>query len=333
MASTVRTLYDKITPHWLHVEGDGPRVLFALASVIDASIQRLRDGLDARFPSRTGESALELISRDRGMIRGRTEAAAHFAERLKRWRSPFGHRVRGNAFALLEQVSEYFGGLMGWTFDTRGTVDSRTAVGAVATEYGNTLRWDAACADPLQWSRFWVVVDGSGMFETQYEMGDVRLYGGDLGSQDYALGLRGFAPADARAMRRLLYRSNAGAPWRPAGTQPEWLIISLDGTNPLDGSGPAPASDWGTWSTIVAGVQTPIRPDAYRYVSLDVSHNNEYAGLREYPAEIILMSGVHTTGSDTVWNAYIELTEGTQVVGDPDIFPATIPLVDDGDWL
>lgn len=332
MASTVRTLYDKLTPAWLHAEGDGPRVLFALASVIDASIQRLRDGLDARFPSRTGESALALIGRDRGIIRGRTETAAHYATRLKAWRNPFGHRVRGNAFALLEQISGYFGGLLGWTVDVHGTIDERTIAGVTSTTYGNDWAWDATCADATQWSRFWVVVDGSGAFTAQYEFGDPLLYGGDLGSQDYALGLRGLTPQDARAMRRLVYRSNAGAPWRPAGTKPEWLVISLDGTTPLDGSGPAPAADWGTWSTIVAGVQTPVRPDNYRYVALGVSVN-EYAGIREYPAEIILMSGTHTTGSDVVWPAWITLTDGREVVGDPDVFPATIPLVDDGDWL
>src|SRR6187455_2560539 len=109
MARTFRQLFRWLVPSWLAGEGattedepaehhDGEKVLLSLAVIKDAWLESLRQGLNARFPSRGPETALALIGRDHGIVRGRDETAAHYAERLIAWRYPRGHRVRGSAY-------------------------------------------------------------------------------------------------------------------------------------------------------------------------------------------------------------------------------------------
>ena len=117
-----------MVPAWLY-SGDGGLVLQSLAQLQDDYAARARAALEMRFPSRAADDALAELGRDRAIPRGRTETSAHYAARLIAWRYPRGHRTRGSAFALLEQVSEYFGGILAKTRDVAGNVFTRTAAG------------------------------------------------------------------------------------------------------------------------------------------------------------------------------------------------------------
>jgi hypothetical protein len=140
--------------------GDGAALLATIAQLQDEQITRVRNGLNARVPTRSRDDALALVGRDRGIPRGRAETSAHYAQRLLRWRAPRGHRVRGNAFALLEQLSEYWGGQTCWLIDTHGRRWERSG-GVEATEKPFAWTWDSRPAS--EWSRFWLALDLAGI--------------------------------------------------------------------------------------------------------------------------------------------------------------------------
>jgi hypothetical protein len=319
MARNFRSLFRWVTPSWLHT-GEGEKVLHALTTIIDASTERVLQGLDARFPSRTGADALQLTAVSRGLIRGRSETDAHFAARLKRWRYPRGHRVRGSAFALLDQVSEYFGGVMCQTRDVNGTTHGRLANGIEYLVYDGTWLWDDTPS--TQWARFWLFVDLTGIALPQPDFGDPDLWGGELGLPGHSIGYQGFTPEDANAIRRLL----EWRPWKPAGARAEWLILA---TGPL---AVAPDGAWRYWSVLVDGHQIAARYDGYRYVSLSPQSNNTYSG---YPENFCIDSGMPDGsvygGDPTSFPNNATMPDGSVYAGNPSSFPTSVLLLDDGD--
>lgn len=231
-----RTAFDKLTPGWQNT-GDGEKVLWALSVILDAYTSKVRAGLEARFPRRAGASALALTGADRGIIRGRDETNAHYAARLVRWRQT--HRVRGNAFALLEQISEYFGGIRAWVIDRKGRINLRTAAGVQSYSYGNAWNWDGVAELP-RWARFWIVIDGTGLAtrnETYAEAEAAGLTYAEAKAQSRTYGQRGVSFQDCEAIRRLM----RGRAWKPAGVRAEWAIVSFDG------SAPVPDGTWGNY--------------------------------------------------------------------------------------
>lgn len=250
MASNYRNLARFLVPSWLY-SGDGEKVIHSLMLIVDAFAERARLGLEARFPSRAGASALKLIGDDRGFIRGRAETAEHYAARLQSWRYPRGHRVRGSAFAALEQVSEYFGGVLCWTIDVKGNRHERTAAGVEAFEYDYVWDWDGEVA-PLR--RFWVVIDLIPQYDLTSETQAIEDdEDGPIGEgAPECIGMDGIVPDDAVAIRRLFVGRGA---WKPAGTRAEFAIFSLAENDP-------PEPD-GTWHT-AAGRQG----SGFRFVGL-----------------------------------------------------------------
>lgn len=173
-----RSIRSKLGPPWLVELGDSGKVAHTLAGICDAFLERVRLGLEARFPSRAGDSALALLGRDRLLPRGLRERAESYADRLKQWRYPYGHRVRGSAFALLDQIAAYLGSVLTAvveggvttyapasapvsTVDAHGTVFTRDRFGGQTVTRGGSWTWDSQPAS--NWSRFWVVLDASGI--------------------------------------------------------------------------------------------------------------------------------------------------------------------------
>lgn len=247
MANRFRTLYRHLVPGWLLGEGpetedndqrDGEKVLYSLSLMLDAISERLRLGLLARFPSYAENDALNLIGRNRGIPRGRSESRDHYAARLRAWRYPRGHRARGSAFALLEQVSEYFGGCRCYTIDVKGNKHERAADGTESYSYGNPWNWDGVWSSGQPRTRFWIVVDLStadSSFTEYPPIGDAS-WAVPVGSLERTC-IDGLTYSDGRALRRLVEPPRA---WKPAGTRAEYVIYSLTGADP--------APD-GTWST------------------------------------------------------------------------------------
>jgi hypothetical protein len=325
MSRTFETLYRWITPYWLR-EGDGDAVLRSLTRLIDENVARFRTGLNSRFPTRCDDDTLAQIGADRGIIRGRAEVSSHYAHRLVAWRSPRGHRVRGGAFALLEQVSEYFGTLTTWALDYSGNKYTRTPAGIEAWASGTGWDWDSGedpTPSPEPWARFWLVIDGAALFAEHPDMGDPALWGGAWGTPDYTIGQTGAVFDDAQAIRRML----TGRAWKMEGSQEEWLVVSL--VTPI---AVAPDGWYKHWSRQVAGVQTPTRDPDCRYWSLDPEHNNAYAGYPDrFCLSAIMPDGSTYAGDPTSFPTALAMPDGSTYAGDPTKFPVSVRLVDDGD--
>jgi len=304
MATNFRTLFRFLVPSWMS-RGDGGLLLHTLTTLIDVHQQRLLDGVRSRFPSRAGTSALALLSYDRGLTRGRDETDAHFAERLKAWRGRAGHRTRGNAFAFLRQLSEYWGALACWTVDTKGDRRARAADG---TETADIISWTWDTVAAAQWGRFWGVLDAGETLASQADFGDT-------------IGIAGSTLQDWLAVRQLLASPFR---WAPAGTLPMWLIVSLDG------SFPAPDATWAQWGVVDGTDYVPARSADYRYVCLR-GELREWAGDPAQATESVTTPRWSFDGDDTLFPATITMPDGSTYAGDSAIFPATITLPDDGD--
>jgi hypothetical protein len=246
-----------LVPSWLL----GPATQ-GLANMLDDATARVRAGLEARFPSRADDDALALIGAERGIKRGKTENRKSYAKRLTRWRYPFGHRVRGSAYGLLDQIRSYFGGfyedgvafsaMYAYSIDAHGSRFQIKPTGDLQTDYGFGWDWDGAGTYP-QWARFWIVLDVIPGVTAGPKIGDPALWGGACGpgSRVYTVGQSGVTPDDIAAIRDLVL---GDVQWKPAGTRAEWVIVRFSGAG-----FPSPTGNW----------QNQInRNTAYRYWSL-----------------------------------------------------------------
>jgi len=317
-----RKIFKFLVPHWLSAE-QGELVLHSLAIIKDQYLERIRQGTNARFPTKSTASALGLTGTDRGITRGRDETDASYAMRLVEWRYPRGHRIRGNAYALLNQASAYFGGeLFTSTIDVSGNLSERAADGAETTTHGTAWDWDGTGKTP-NWARFWLRIDLADVGVVAWpNFGDADLWGGDLCVAGTTIGFDGISADDADAIRGLI---TSDRPWKPGGTRAEWVYTDLSGAAVV------PDGTWLNWSKNVAGTQVATRPDTARFWSLSPAINNTYAGdATNFPAKTELPDGTTYTPTET-YSASITLPDGSTYTGNPATFNASIPLVDDGD--
>lgn len=225
-----RRLFYALVPRWLST-GDGELVLASLGAVKDMALERMRSGMIQRFPSYAGPDALSLIGVERGIPRGRTEVQAHYVQRLKRWRWPRGHRTRGSAFALLEQVSEYFGGIPCATIDDAGNVHHRAADGT-EMYYVTTWNWDGQglAHGGSATSRFWLWLYTFPAVTKSWGTWDAGIPGAptwdDAKAAGYTWDQQGVTTDDIKAIRDLFRRTRNGVVWKPAGTRAVYAITS-----------------------------------------------------------------------------------------------------------
>lgn len=227
-----------LVPSWLN---DG--ITQSHATVIDEFTARARAGLEARFPSRAGDDALVLIGQDRAIIRGRSETARNYARRLQGWRYPYGHRVRGSALALLDQVYNYFGGYTPdnplanvQSVDQNGTRFFLTSAGP---DFGSGFvwNWDGLAGYPYR-GRFWLILRGlTGIAPGPVIGASTGLWGGAIGAgAGRTIGTSGVDVQDILTLQGLM---GGLTPWRPAGTMGQWMIVSF-----TTSGNPAPTGNW-----------------------------------------------------------------------------------------
>lgn len=318
-----------LAPPWLTGRGDGEKVAFTLEWILDSFLEKLRQGLNARFPRRAGESAINLIIGDRGLLRGRDESLADLAARLIAWRTPRTHRVRGNGYEVVRQVWQYW---QSWNpgyadvFDAHFVTHSKQSDGTESRDDFGTWDWDGSDPD-VHWSRFWVTISNDGI-EEHPDLGDAELWGGALGTPGYTLGQLNVRPEDVTAMRALFQELK----WAPAHAVPEWAIVTSNDIG--GGSFPAADATWKYWSKNSSGTRVRSRSLAYKYWSLDPLRNNTYGGdrTRPWPAAATQVDGTGTyTGDRSNASAWDEITlpSGRTYQG-VRRFPARVLLVDDG---
>lgn len=95
----------RLAPPWLRRKV-GAAVLKGAGEAIEVQLDRTIEGIKKRFPDANSLEALDLLGRERRILRGPDEPATSFAERLILWWD--SHLLRGGPYALLTQTHEFF---------------------------------------------------------------------------------------------------------------------------------------------------------------------------------------------------------------------------------
>jgi len=140
----------------------GFRYLYGLVAILDAGMQFLVEGMQARLPGVGTPTALPYIGRDRRIIRGPHETDADYAARLLEWLDLW--RAAGNAYALAKALQAFLApghpririvtrSGFWWTLDPSGELSWHLAS-------PNNWNWDSHTHPEHagRWADFWVIV-------------------------------------------------------------------------------------------------------------------------------------------------------------------------------
>jgi hypothetical protein len=313
-----RHAFVNLVPGW-QSSGEGGLLLYSIGLLMDLFREKAYQSAVARFPTMAPSDALAVIGAERGIIRGRGETAAAYARRLNAWRYPAGHRVRGNAWALLHQIWAYFGGVSVWTVDRRGNVYHLDAAGEQDYEWdAGEFEFDDAPATP-RWGRFWVMITLTGTALEQYDFGDPLLWA----DESDTLGHQGVTSADVSAVLSLFQGSGA---WKPAGTQLQWVMVRISGSDAL----PVPDGTWGRWGELDGTNYTASRPSNLRFWSLSYRYSGDPTIFAETCDDVEGNTAAYA-GDPTSFPADAALPMGGGTyAGNPASFPVDVLLPDDG---
>jgi hypothetical protein len=263
-----RRLFYRLTPSWFHT-GEGEKLLYSLGLLVDASTERLRQGLNARFPTRSSV-ALDKIGKDRLIRRGYREPDALYAERLVRWRD--AHRRKGTALELLRQVRAYltyFGSVKVRLVDQSGNWFTIDEAGAETHEIGaGGWNWDGK-PRAGNWGRFWVIIYAPDTWTQSPVLGSPTLWGAgtiglrvdpeaDPSYEGYSIGVDGCPPIVPVELSQVI------KDWKSLDSVCEWVVVAFDQASFTPGAG-EPDGFWGNWSRNIGGVQTSVRLASARY--------------------------------------------------------------------
>ncbi len=230
----------------------GYRLIWSMVAALDVGAEVLSQGLNARFPGVGTPTALSLIGRSRGLIRGQNESNEDYVARLLRWldvhpEAGWDERVARVVHEYLEahprvRVVDRAGQ---WTtVDTDGTVTRTVA----AWDWDSVSHPERSDPDEPWWSDLWVIVY-SPFPARAGTLGDMT------GDDGYALGHMVASP-DVQNLKGLF------AQWKAAHSRIRAVIWTTDATK-FDPATPSslPDGTWGAWSRNVAGVQVPSNRD------------------------------------------------------------------------
>lgn len=233
---SLRTLRPLLGPRWLTQGGDSELVGYSLDVLADASVERIRRGLLARFPQGNGRTlppadALEAMGKDRRVIRGIGETDEEYAERLIPWLDD--RKTQGGPFALMRTLAAYVrGGSSFRTVDQRGNWFSRSAAG-VETYTLNTGNWNWDGSPASEWSKFWAIIYPGTTWAQTLTWGGTGLAWGGTG---LTWGTTA-TPGQVKTTRQIVRE------WKPAGTTCVNIIVAFD----LASFNPASPEPDGTW--------------------------------------------------------------------------------------
>lgn len=243
-----RWSFKSLLPSWLR-EGEGEALWYSIGWILDAGMDRMYRGLLARFPTFAPPDAYPYFEQDRKIRRGIDEPAEGYIARLHRWLD--AARIRGNAFAMLEQIRSYMGGdgIRVRSVDASGnwyTIDRDGSYSYLLAQ-GN-WQWDGV-PNPPNWARFWIIIYPRKVVlpdtTVVYEPWDLppRLDGDLYFDGSWAWGSDG-NPEDIETLRKIVEDE------KPAGTRQEWIVYYyFDDADPdaFDPLGPAPDGTWHQW--------------------------------------------------------------------------------------
>jgi hypothetical protein len=287
MAISITGMRDRIkalSPSWLQ-DGTSERLMFNYGFALDAVLEKLTQGVLARFPTRAQPDANTATGADRLTQQGITESASSFARRLQR--AIDAARFTGSSRGVLSQVLGY---LLAMTPAVRTVSSSYDRSASPATRISTT--WDSypvgrsPDAEPVHllvttaagnwdWDSLSQVSGSYGwwgsflILDTEFpnnwaraatwRWGDLGLTWGTIPGS-WGLDVE---PGVVEAIRQIVTVQKGGHTWLRE------IIVSLDPTL-FDSSQPAgggvnPDGHFGRWSKIVGGVVVPARFANARY--------------------------------------------------------------------
>ncbi len=143
-AAPFRAGAEAFSPPWLRGYV-GARYMFAQSIQWDTLAEYTRLGVIQRFPTKAEPNALGELGRDRKILRGLAETDAHYAERLRKFKTTW--KLAGNAPTLLRQLWEYM-------------APNATKIRYVANGYD-----DPVASSGSQFTDWWTIDDSGLTFE------------------------------------------------------------------------------------------------------------------------------------------------------------------------
>lgn len=144
-------VFQAILPPWLQ-RTEGLKLIGGIADVIDDHQDRLVGGVKLRFPGLYTLEGIDRIGKERRLRRGPTESAEVFADRLQRWWEDL--RLKGNAYALLEQMLVYFTGTLSPPYDVVSYRGLRHVMDVNGDITRDSITWGND--ESGNWSQVWV---------------------------------------------------------------------------------------------------------------------------------------------------------------------------------
>lgn len=226
----------------------GFRYLWAMIACFDAITQWILEGLLAAWPGAGTLTALSLIGRSRGIIRGQTDTDVEYASKLRQWLDKWA--AAGSARQLAIELHEYLGNRPRVRIVTRAGFWVTVATDGTVTTTQAAWNWDGT-SNPERsgyWSEMWVII-----YPTQWAV-NPTVYGT---GRSWGLG-DGFGIG--HKVSRIEYDAVRGLlnQWKSAHTRISAVVWTSDATL-FDPATPAslPNGAWGDWSVGGTGARVP----------------------------------------------------------------------------
>ncbi len=221
----------------------GFRFLWAMIAALDAYAEWILQSLFAPWPGYGTPTALPLIGRSRGILRGQADTDASFATKLRLWLTKWA--AAGTQEQLAIEIHEYLGNSpMVRIVNRAGHWVTVAADGTVTTAEAD-LDWDSVSHPERAgfWSEMWIIV-----YPTQWAVApDWGV--GTWGSTGFGLG---------HEANRVEYDAIRGlvAQWKSAHSKVRAIIWTSDASL-FDPAVPAslPNGSWGDWGTTGDGAR------------------------------------------------------------------------------
>jgi hypothetical protein len=250
-----RDLFRSYTPKWLmdrwvDKRTAGYRVLWSMIAALDVLAEVLFQGVYSWFPGLGTATALPLIGRSRGIVRGQADTIAEYAAKLRGWLSRW--RLAGTAEGIARTLHEYLGNHPRVRVVTRSsywvTINQDGSITRKQGTIGNGVwNWDGVSHPERAgfWSEIWIII-----YPTQWahrgNYGDPgQTWGGDV----FGFG-HGNDRIEYDAVKALI------STWKSAHTRVRAVVWTSDNTlfDP-DTQASLPAGDWGAWGTTGGGAR------------------------------------------------------------------------------
>jgi hypothetical protein len=233
-----RELYSRMRlPRWMRL-GESELVLYSLGAMMDFMAERFRQSYEARLPDRCGDDALDLIARDRNIVRGDAMTRERYVEKTLGYLAV--NDKRGSPYALIEELWECLykvGVLKIYVIDANGTRYFKDQNSPLVGRQPVLWQWDDM-PNPPNWSRFWVDIEGKFSHRWNPSMGARH-------------GTTSVTVDQIASVMRVI------RDWMPAGARCEWVMIG--------NWNPNPNGKHGTWSAWDGTKQRPVRHSSMRY--------------------------------------------------------------------